>query len=51
LVRKEGIRVIRVWEHSLNDPIRLGRTIRRIQDILVDTTKHEAPRAFKRKRL
>lgn len=42
LVRKEGIRVIRVWEHTLNDRIQLRRIIKRIQDILIDTKKHEA---------
>lgn len=34
LVRKEGIRVIRFWEHSLNNPSQLQRILRRIQAIL-----------------
>jgi DNA mismatch endonuclease, patch repair protein len=42
LVKKEGITVIRVWEHSLNDPVQLRKTIKRIQDILLDRTKHAA---------
>lgn len=34
LVKKAGIRVIRIWEHSLNDPPQLQRILRRIRAIL-----------------
>ena len=34
LLRKEGIYVIRAWEHSLNDANQLQRILRRIQVIL-----------------
>ncbi len=37
LVRKEGIRVIRIWEHSLNNPTELQRILRRIRAILAET--------------
>ena len=37
LVRKAGIRVIRIWEHSLNNPYQLQRILRRIRVILTKT--------------
>lgn len=36
LVRKEGIRVIRIWEHTLNDHHKLQRILRRIRAILIE---------------
>ncbi|MGH9966768.1 MAG: very short patch repair endonuclease [Pyrinomonadaceae bacterium] len=36
LLRKQGIHVIRAWEHSLNKPKELRRLLQRIQDILAD---------------
>ncbi len=37
LLRREGILVIRAWEHTLNDPGRLQRLLGRIQEILGET--------------
>lgn len=34
LVRKSAIRVIRIWEHSLNDPRQIQRILKRIRSIL-----------------
>ena len=36
LLRKEGIRVIRAWEHSLNDANHLQRILRRLRAILMN---------------
>jgi DNA mismatch endonuclease (patch repair protein) len=40
LLRKEGILVIRAWEHSLNDANQLQRILQRIQVILREAKKH-----------
>jgi DNA mismatch endonuclease (patch repair protein) len=37
LVRKEGIRVIRIWEHTLNDPSQLRRILHRVRAMLLET--------------
>lgn len=45
LLRKEGVCVIRAWEHSLTDANQLQRILQRIQVILRETRKHSPPDA------
>ena len=40
LLRKEGVYVIRAWEHSLNDTAQLENILARIQVILRETRKY-----------
>ena len=39
LLRKEGIHVIRAWEHTLSEPAQLGRILEHIQAILRGSRK------------